>query len=189
MPALGPRNGAATVAISSDPADPRGPGGDGAPPAQALDQNDRRQLQELHGERHRCQHADRDIAGAQAHRVTDQEHAGCERAHGLAGQRVVEHQPEGPVRRASSGRCRRVTTHAVRRQRSWRAVQAQRISPNQSPLRVTHPSPLRRHGRPSPTMTMGVRPLRHGYCLGTNAAPFLRHTQPTASSAGHGYGL
>ena len=46
------------------PADPRGPGGDGTPAAQALDQGDRRQLEELHGKRHRRKQADRDIAGA-----------------------------------------------------------------------------------------------------------------------------
>ena len=38
------------------------------------------------------------IAGAESHRVADKEDAGCERAHGFAGERVVEDQPECPVR-------------------------------------------------------------------------------------------
>ena len=98
MPALGPRNGAATVAIRTVRPIPAAQ----VAIARRLRSRSTRttagKLQELHGERHRRQYADRDIAGAQAHRVADQEHAGGECAHGFAGQRVVEHQPEGPVR-------------------------------------------------------------------------------------------
>ena len=70
---------------------------DGAPGAQALDQDHRRQLEELHGKGHRRQQADGEIAGAEFHQKASQKHSGSERAHGFAGERVVEDQPECPL--------------------------------------------------------------------------------------------
>jgi hypothetical protein len=59
-------------------------------------------------------HADREIVGAERDRETDQEHAGSQRAHGLAGEGVIKNEPQrvplfGIGRRRQAGigsRCR-----------------------------------------------------------------------------------
>ena len=114
------------------PANPRGPGCDGTPPAQAFNQRNRGQLQELHGKWHRRQQADRGIAGTEFYRVTGKEHAGCERGHGFAGERVVENQSERPVGSIRRTHCRRIAighfrdfaAHVSSRQLHGRSAQA-----------------------------------------------------------------
>ena len=132
MPAARPEKWCGGGGDQQRPAYPRGPGRDGAPPAQAFNQRNRGQLQELHRKWHRSQQADRGIAGTEFYRVTGKEHAGCERRHGFARERVVEHQSERPVGAIRPMRCRRIAVghfrdfaaHGSSRQLRCRTAQA-----------------------------------------------------------------
>src|SRR5262249_37414038 len=55
---------------------------------------DRGDLQELHAKRNRGEDADGKITGAKRDCEADQEDARGQRSHGLAGERVVENEPE-----------------------------------------------------------------------------------------------
>jgi hypothetical protein len=52
-------------------------------------------LQELHRGGSSGENPDRQVAGAECNGKSSQEHAGGERAHRLAGEGVIEQQPEG----------------------------------------------------------------------------------------------
>ena len=77
--------------------DAGGPDADAAAGAPALDQQNRRNLQQLRQEWDRRQHADGEIAGAERDRKTDEEDSGSQRPHRLVGERIIEDEAGGPL--------------------------------------------------------------------------------------------
>src|SRR5215831_2782272 len=62
-----------------------------------LDQDDRRDLQQLHKKWNRSQHADREVAGAEFDGKAGEKNAGGQRPHGFARQAIVEDMLERPL--------------------------------------------------------------------------------------------
>jgi hypothetical protein len=100
-PCGSPEQGGERGAKKEDAADARGPHADRPSRPNALDHDDRWQLQQLHKERHRSQQAYGGVACTKLDRESNEKDTRRQGSHRLAGERIVKNQPK----RAGRGLC------------------------------------------------------------------------------------